>query len=1530
MSLTSANIDDLTGFTDSSDGAVGRLGSSLTTARNKANAVTAACSFQHPSTPSLDALATLRDDWTTNASFVRTVRDELKEADSYDASGNPVISSRSVEQALADAGLTDPPGVVTVADFEVFGEPPYSGFVDDPICLANGNFILVEDDLPMYGTAEVLTVRRTYNSRDHRSGSFGTRWSSVLDISLQITERRITHRHADGGGFVFHRRADGDWTIDTRRRRSLRAVADGWEIDEAHERTWSFDAEGRLTGLIDGPSRVRIERGDDAIVLHEAVSGRWVRYDLAADTGLVTTVTSSDGRRVDYRHDDDEHLLGAERDIGDLTYEIDAEGFLEAAIDADGVTVFRNTYDPDGWVLSQIEQHGRETRYEYRDDGVSTVTATDGAPPNVMVHDRRGRMTAMIDGLGNTMRVTYDERDDITQLVDRSGAVTRYRHDDRGNVVERIDPDGLTQRFEWDELDRLVTEIDRAGVAVTHEYEGDQREPSRTLLPDGSSVVSRFDEHGLLLSITDADGVTASVERDEHGAVTAVRTGDDLLLRIGYDAAGRAVEAETGGVVATADLDAAGRLLRIAGPDGERRFDHSPAGRWTGSIDPAGAHWRFERDGTGEVTRIFDELGTLLRYERDGVGQVTAVVDAEGGRIDYELDPLGRPVAVRDGNRNATTYRYDPEGRVIEVVDANGNRFVQERDRLGRVVTEIEPSGARRQLTYHPNGEVATQTDEAGNTWRNEVDALGRVIAVTDPLGAVTSMRYTPTGKLLELRSPTGRLVRNVYDEAGRHVSTTGPDGDTLVVADLDVDQLRGGSVTFREGLPESATAAGATSRFRHDPRGLLQQAIDPAGVLTEFLRDGCGRLVETATGSVGMSYEWDAAGHLRSVIDPNGNRTDIRRGALGEMTRIHHPDGSALTFDWDLDGYLHRIADPNGGARIDITRDVRGLVTRADDGASTITAENDARGDLVSLSTTLGAVRFGRDADGALVGISDERHRITIHRDEAGPITAFQLDDQPPVAAPGPATVVRDEANRIVLDEEGRAFGYDLAGRLASTTVGDRTITYEYDDRGLLATEHAPEGVRVHHHGAAGEILRLRETDGSETVYLYDLLGRRIAEQHDDGSQRDYSWDPFGRLVTITDIDVDGGRRSRSIERDPLGRPLTVDGEHILWADAMGLELHGIGDERFVRTGTRVRVLTDPDGSWSRRVGDDPWGDDGGTGVRIGHRGHLAVDELVLMGHRVYDPVSRSFLSRDPLPSLPGQVSYAGLYQYAWCDPVNHLDPTGRRPLTDEDYANWQQHNTQGWLRKNWKSIAVAAGAVVIGGLITVATGGAAGPLVMVAIGAGLGAASGGVDAWVNGGDGGDILRGALLGGVFGAATAGAGAGVSHLVSRGAQSVAVGATQQGSRLLTGTGRSLAINAAVEFPMGAISEGVNYGIARASGDRYAQYDVGMVLLTSSMSVAGGTGADRIVAARTPPDSPDIASTPTDPEGPGPASPGRTLTDLRSVDGIGDTLARRVLATRNAFGGEPLTYQQLLNIDQIGPVRAQAIMDAGMN
>ena len=74
------------------------------------------------------------------------------------------VSDAVIDATLQAKGLDEAPDLVDVQAVEMYGQPPYSGFVDDPICLANGNFLLRDGDVELFGVAAALSVVRTYNS----------------------------------------------------------------------------------------------------------------------------------------------------------------------------------------------------------------------------------------------------------------------------------------------------------------------------------------------------------------------------------------------------------------------------------------------------------------------------------------------------------------------------------------------------------------------------------------------------------------------------------------------------------------------------------------------------------------------------------------------------------------------------------------------------------------------------------------------------------------------------------------------------------------------------------------------------------------------------------------------------------------------------------------------------------------------------------------------------------------------------------------------------------------------------------------------------------------------------------------------------------------------------------------------------------------------------------------------------------------------------------------------------------------------
>lgn len=1515
MSVTSANLTDLTTFVNRSGRRLGRLSNDLEAAANKASAVMAASSFNHPSTPSLQALGELLTAWIENTQYVQVIHDELLKADQYDADGNPIVANTVIDAALKARGLDDAPDLVEVDEIVMYGQPPYSGWVDDPINLANGNFLLRDGDLLGSGVARAIAVVRTYSSRDRGIGAFGPGWSSVLDAGLALEEQRVTYRGIDGGGAVFRRLADGGWSHDHRRDLTLEEAADGWLVLEGHDRTWRFDADGVLRSYRAGQAEVVLERRSGSILVREGTSGRSVTYQL--DTaGQVVSAETSDGRSASYERDAEGRVVAVRRPLGDVTYEYDEHGFLAAVVDADGIAICRNEYDPEGRVLSQVEHHGRRTTYEYRADGVSTVTAEDGAPPNVMVHDRRGRMTAMFDGLGNVMRVAYDDRDDVVQVVARSGAVTRLAYDERGNVVERIDPDGLVSTFTWDDDDRLLEVTDRAGGSTRFEYEGELRSPARIAQPNGGVIAVAYDKRELPTSVTDADGVTTELAWTPDGRVAWAEGGDGTRIEIRYDAAGRPVAAEGPSGPLELTLDEGGHVLARSTADRRETWAYTAAGRLVGGEDARGRSWQLELDEAGEIQQVMDELGPVASLQRDTVGRIVAMTGAAGATRRFEHDPLGRVTAVIEATGGRRELGYDPDGRLVQISDPTGATWSEDLDALGRPTMSVDPAGATWVRSYHPNGELASVSDPAGRQWTYEVDAAGRVVAATDPLGATTTYRWSLAGRLLEVRSPLGRVQRRQYDEAGRLVAIVHPDGREEPV----------GEATLTAKVAQRRLAGARTTQ---DERGRITQVVDPAGVVTDLAYDAAGHLVAQTTAGCTTRFDRDEAGRLVGITDPYGRTATLGRDARGHIDRIDRPDGTSTARTFGPDGRLLAAHDGDGTPLVELRHDERGEIVGArGPGGSALAIGRDALGRTTEVVTDAGATRYAWDADGYLSAVRDDALEVTLDWSQGGALLGFAAGGRQ-VPLPGPVAAERDDQDRVVVDEDGRRYAYDEAGRLVAVTVDGRTTTYGYDELGLLASEDGPEGRRTYQYGRAGELTSLQRSDGVEVRFEHDATGRRTREVASDGSQVAYAWDELGRLVSVTRTEASGATHVDTVRQDPVGRPSEVNGIPILWDYGTSGVLRGVGDERYLRWGGQVLVATAPGAGWSRRLTDDPWGDDGGSGVRAGYRGELALDGLLFLGARVYDTRTRTFLSPDPLPPVPGALTFAGVYSYAWNDPVNLVDPSGRRPLSDQDYEAWVAANTKGFAREWGESIAddpwgfAAKVAIMAGSAVVMALAVATlGPVGVIVAGAVVGAVSGGLNAAIDNEDpdklGEEIFWGSLIGGVSGAATSG----LSQIpgVNQWANSA---------------GRQALLTAGTEYPAAFGQEAAN--TFRPGGDD--EMDWGKAFMDGTFGTVGGVGLTHFETRAWDALGPDLDGLQISGETPSSLLPdpaGRTVFDINSagsadlqrLHGIGPVTADAIIQARQASGGFDSVHD-LLDVKGIGPKKLQSIIDAGV-
>ncbi len=1446
MGRTAARPDDLDHFSQGSRSADRVLSESAAALRSAYSSFASRCQWGV-----LDAVSLVNavDPQFTgfneqDARWVETIAGAFRAADR--GAGVPSLPDEAIAAILRQAGLSDVRVSVTFDDPVAYGFPPTSGYANDPVNTATGNFVEYERDLRFAGVLAGLSLERTYNSRSAEPGPFGRGWSSWATARLRLTPEWAEYAGPDGQRARFPRHGE-DFGRVAGVNAVIERVGDGLALAWFGGARQEFDAAGLPVRTSRGPGtevRLRHDDGERLVELaHEG--GRSVA--LQWDGQRVVAAVGSDGRRVGYEYDGAGDLVAADRSGAVRRYEVDKAGRILSVADADGVVEVANVYDEEGRVVAQSSPFGRRTFFAYLPGCVTVTSDDDGGPANTYVHDATGRVTEIVDGEGQAIAFAYDAAGNVVRLTERGGAVTTSEWDERARLVRRTLPTGGELSYVYDEADRLVEVTASNGATTVLRYDGDERTPAEIVDPEGG--VSRMTvAGGLVREVVDPDGVTLRFEFDGNGDLVATVDADGNVARLERDAAGRITAAITPLRRRTSFYyDERGLPVERHDPDGAIwRYEHTAAGRLTSVTDPTGAREETRYGEHGERAAIVDPLGHVTAERRDVFGNIAGVTAADGASWAYGYDALMRLRTIEDPAGGRWERDYDADGNLVASVDPAGTRRRAEVDPAGRV-TELSDGLTSSSFEFDDFGRAIVHARPDGTQARCEFDVCGRRVAVHDPVGGVTRMQYSPGGKVLREISPSGRVDAYAYDACGRlaaRVDGAGRrwenryDADGAVVERVDPageitryaydasgrlaeSSLPGRGVTRYEydaagrtsaiedrayglrrfaydaagRLTAATDANGATTRYAHDARGRLTEITDPLGATrtrrydakgqlvaetdplgrTEARAyDAAGRLVERVDGSgrtTRLSY--DASGRVASYGAAVGEPVAIERDALGREIWIAEPGSSINELRWDGAGRLVERRRDELAMRWRYTEDGERAAIGYPDGTETAFAR-DAGGFLVAKThPALGTIDLERDAAGRLVGAMATGMRAR-WRYERGDLAEYRCEAGGRTRT---AQLTRDGVGRVVeaiVDGDARAFAYDRAGQLLS----DGTRSYDYDVAGRLQREESAAGTLDYEHDAAGQLLTVRR-GGATTQFEYDGAGRRTLET---GAQlsRAWRWDALGRLAEVQTA-AGGEVSSTRVEVDVLGELAAIGDTPLMWdtADAFA-PLSWIGGQAVVGHGTPWALAGDgaaqwlaPD--WQGTVGDvarDPWGaplDGSGTGpggrAGPGYRGEVEFDGQSWLRNRVYEPATRSFLSPDAAPPVPGTASAANPYHYAASNPVGLSDPLGLRPITDEELGDYRDRMDRNLFERGVDFVEdnaeyIVAGALIVGGIAVMATG-VGGPIGAAMIGGALlsAGASAGMQQFTTGEvNWGQVVVAGVVGGAAGGLGAGAG----------------------------------------------------------------------------------------------------------------------------------------------------------------------------
>lgn len=509
--------------------------------------------------------------------------------------------------------------------------------------------------------------------------------------------------------------------------------------------------------------------------------------------------------------------------------------------------------------------------------------------------------------------------------------------------------------------------------------------------------------------------------------------------------------------------------------------------------------------------------------------------------VSFGYDEAGRLAAVVNSSGLPLRFDYDGAGRMTRWEDRNGNWYAYSYDEQGRCVRGSGIGGVLDcTLEFDPENRRTTYTDSLGQVTSYRVNEAGRVVSVTDPLGGVELTEWDAFDHVVAHTDALGATTR--YDYA--------PDGVDLVgVRRADGARVR---ITYDTHRPVDVVEAdGSVWRYRRDGRGNPIEVIDPAGASTQYVRRGDGCVVAVVD-PLGHRVEIgsDAAGLPVSIDDAVGGRTVLRRDGFGRVISVEGPAGAVQAATYTAEGWLTTLRLPTGEVESWV-HDGEGNVVQHRDGAGRVTRTEYGWFDQPSA-----VIR----PDGSRLGVRhDSELRLTAVVDPLGREWTYAYDAAGRMVRERDVNgrelrYRRDAVGRVVarINPLGQQVGYrwDVLGRLTVKDVAGVRTEFGYDLLGRLVSSTGPDVALTIERDALGRVVA-ESWDGRRIGFGYDAAGRRIARLTPSGATAAWSFDAAGRPVELSTA----GRRV-SFGHDVAGREV----ERRVGAVRLGQEWNAAG----------------------------------------------------------------------------------------------------------------------------------------------------------------------------------------------------------------------------------------------------------------------------------------------------------------------------------------------------------------------------------
>ena len=1094
----------------------------------------------------IDGLLKATMEWlidnTHDATWISQVAQAFRQAG---AGVHFTVSDAALTASLQQAGVSAGRKRLHVPDVQVYGTQPSSGYANDPVNVATGNFIEEERDLSvgsvslvrMYNSIAAAGAASTHEGYVAPTGVFGPGWSSTVDTHLGFTASGVVWADVDGRQLFFARSGAG----------FARAAGEAWWLHrytvnpaDSSASQASDSENGAVHDEADGGVRAQAARAGFAVVISLAAE----HSDQVVSGGEFYAVSNNAGQYHYYTRGG--AWLGSwGSEPGSAVaaiYEDASNGGsssrVRAMVDAFGKAI-RLSYDDVSGRAVAVTGAGSRVEYAYSETGhlvEVTTYALASQSASDPVDEAESAVKGGTDaacGVEVASRVYTHTGDGLVQTVTGTGGVREVTNvygdpDNPGRITQQVSehgrvidytylPGGITQITTGTHENTLEADSEDSGAVNTAEralhpntWVSDSKGRLVSVTSaEGSTVRFIYDAFGNRIQATDLEGSRTVRSANTRGLVVKELASTGAMSITEYDDLDRPVHRRTYGTkdewirkdepvrTISYEYDTSGfsrQPVAVTIDGATSRYTYTSTGQMSSVTDPTGVVTRLSYDARGNLTGVLNAVGDMLKVEYDAQDRPVAVSSPSGATMRVEYDAASRPVRVIDPVGNATVYTYTPAGKVASITDAVGGVRRFEYNVAGELVAQVAPDGARTVREINELGYTVAETDPLGHVTKFVHDGMGRVTEKIDPAGNVWASRYNAADTLVEHTDPTGVLTRVSRDSAA-------------------------GEITHQDGVGNTATVG-------FDALGRVMSSIDPSGAVTSWAYQFLTNITTTSSGE--------------------GDREPAHRQGASEPVRVQDPTENLVRVPGAH--ALRTCTDAAGQVSGEVC-DAAGRVLRQVSASGAVTEYSyDACGRVASVTDADGVMtEYRYDADSRLV--AKTRAGVVVESfvyDACGRLLERRA---------GTKLVGRyayDTAGRVVRCVDAawgtRSFSYDACGRVVKAVSGvGGTCFFDYDGAGrLLARRVATsEGFATtsYAYDAVGNVVSVTDPFGAVTKYAYDGAHRCTEVMNPDGSRVSYAYDGAGEVASMH-VAKPGehlGRLACEWVRDRAGRCLTV-----------------------------------------------------------------------------------------------------------------------------------------------------------------------------------------------------------------------------------------------------------------------------------------------------------------------------------------------------------------------------------------------------